>query len=82
MPIFSPYFKARFHALMLTLSTAHTPSFTGGGVSGIKNVGVQFGLAFVFRGGNNPFLRASVHVACMIVNVILKIDYFWTLEKK
>jgi hypothetical protein len=26
MPIFSPYFKARFHSLMFTLSTAHSLS--------------------------------------------------------
>jgi hypothetical protein len=51
-----------------------------GGVSGIKNGGVQFGLAFVFRGGNTPFLQTSVHVASMIVNVVLDMEYFWTLK--
>jgi hypothetical protein len=70
MLIFSPYFKARFYARMLTLSTAHTPLCTGGN----KNGGVQFPLAFVFRGGNTHFLRTSVHVASRIVNVVLKIE--------
>ena len=51
-------------------------------VSGNKNGGVQFGLAFVLRGGNTPFLRTSVHFASMIDNVVLEIvEYFWTLQK-
>jgi hypothetical protein len=52
-----------------------------GCVSGNKNGGVQFGLAFILRGGNTPFLRTSVHVAIMIDNVVLMIEYFWTLQK-
>ena len=51
-------------------------------VSGNKNGGVQFGLAFVLRGGNTPFLQTSVDFASVIDNVVLKIEYFWTLEKK
>ena len=43
--------------------------------------GVQFGLAFVLRGGNTPFLRTSVHFASMINNLVVKIEYFWTLQK-
>jgi hypothetical protein len=52
-------------------------------VSGNKNGGVQFGLAFVLRGGNTPFLQTSVHFASMILdNVVLKIEFLWTLQKK
>ena len=82
MPIFSPYFKARFHTLlMLTMSTAHTPPCTRGCVSDNKNGGVQFRLAFVLRGANTPFLQTSVHFASMIDNIVLKIEYFGTLPK-
>jgi hypothetical protein len=52
-----------------------------GGVSGNKNGGMQSGLAFVLRGGNTPFLRTSVHFASMIEYAVLKIEYFWTLQK-
>ena len=48
-------------------------------MSGNKNV--QFGLAFVLRGGNTPFLQTSVHVASMIDNVVFMIEYFWTRQK-
>jgi hypothetical protein len=56
MPIFSPYFKERFlcnnaHPEHLSHTTMHR-----GCVSGNKKRGVQFGLAFVLRGGNIPFL--------------------------
>jgi hypothetical protein len=51
-------------------------------VSGNKKGGVQFGLGFSLRGGNTPFLRTSVHFASMIDNVVLKIEFFWTLQKK
>ena len=50
-------------------------------MSGYKNGGVQFGLAFVLRGGDTPFVRTSVYFASMTDNVELKIEYFWTLEK-
>ena len=43
---------------------------------------VQFGLAFVLRGGNTPFLGTNMQFASMIVNVVLKIEFFWTLQKK
>jgi hypothetical protein len=43
---------------------------------------LQFVLACVLRGGNTPFLRTSVHFASMIDNVVLKIEYFWSQEKK
>jgi hypothetical protein len=58
----------------------HTPPCTGRGcVIGNKNGGVQLGLAFVLRGKNTPFLRTSVHFASMIVNLLLKVEYFGTL---
>ncbi len=52
-----------------------------GGVSSNKHGGVQFGLAFVLRGGNAPFLQTSVYFASMIDYLVLKIEYFWTLKK-
>jgi len=51
-------------------------------VSGNKNGGVQFGLAFVLRGGNTPFLRTSVHFASMIDNVVIKIGLLLDTTKK
>ncbi len=51
-------------------------------MSSNKNGGVQFGLAFVLRGGNTSFLQTSVDFASVIDNGVLKIEYFWTLQKK
>jgi hypothetical protein len=48
-------------------------------VSGNKNGGVQFGLAFVLRGGNTPFLQTS---ASMTDNVVLKIESTFGHYKK
>jgi hypothetical protein len=50
-------------------------------VSGNKNEGVQLGLAFVFRGENVHFLHSSVHFASMIDKIVLRVKYFWTLQK-
>jgi hypothetical protein len=53
----------------------------GEGVSSNKNGGVQLGLAFVLRGGNVHFMHFSLHFARMIDNIVLKVKYFWTLQK-
>jgi hypothetical protein len=52
-----------------------------GCVSGNKSGGVQFGLAFVLREENTPFLQTSVQIASIIDNVVLMIGYFRTLQK-
>jgi hypothetical protein len=39
-------------------------------------------LGLRFEGGKYPFLRTSVHFTSKIDNIILKVQYFWTLHKK
>jgi hypothetical protein len=46
-----------------------------------KNGGVQLGLAFVLGGVNVHVLNPSVHFASMVDNLVLKVQYFWTLKK-
>jgi hypothetical protein len=52
-----------------------------GCVTNNKNGGVQLGLAVVLRGENVQFLHFSVYFASMIDNIVLKVKYFWTLQK-
>ncbi len=59
-----------------------TSPCTGGVSLVIKMGGVQLGLTFVLRGGYVHFLHFSVHVTSMIANIVLKVKYFWTLQKK
>jgi hypothetical protein len=38
-------------------------------------------MAFILRGGNVHFLHFSVHFASMIDIIVLKVKYFWTIQK-
>ncbi len=58
-----------------------THHYAWGGVTSNKNGGVQLGLAFVFRWKNVHFMHFSVHFASMVDNIVLKVKYFWTLQK-
>jgi hypothetical protein len=81
MLILSPYFNGRLNTLMLAMTTGDTSPCTGGVSPVIKMWGVQLGLAFVLREKNTHNLISSVHIASMVDNLVLKEQYFWTLQK-